>query len=155
MKKVIITAFSLLVINLCTAQTSLNAGGGDFENGVVTLSYSIGQVFYETDVINEGVQLPYNILEVSRIEDLDGIFLNIIAYPNPTRDFLELRIENEGFDFKTAKYNITDIKGNTVKTGTVNTELSRISVEELPKGTYLMEILDRSKSIKVFKVIKN
>jgi hypothetical protein len=53
-----------LVINLCTAQTSLNAGGGDFENGVVTLSYSIGQVFYETDVINEGVQLPYNILEV-------------------------------------------------------------------------------------------
>jgi hypothetical protein len=51
-----------------------------------------------------------------------------IAYPNPTENYVN-------FDFKLPYYNLYDLKGNLVRSGTNTT---RIDLEGLPAGTYLM-----------------
>ena len=155
MKKIIIFAVCLFSIKTITAQTSLNAAGGDFKNADYTLSYSIGQVFYETTTINEGVQLPYNILEQIGIKDIEGIFLNISAFPNPTSDFLELRIDTKDFDFKNVLYQITDVNGRAVKSEKVNDFQTVISMGSLPQGIYFLEVKTKSTVLKTFKIVKN
>ena len=155
MKKIIFFALSLLSINLCIAQTSLNAAGGDFSDDGVTLSYSIGQVFYETNILNEGVQMPYNILEIIGIKDMEGIFLNIVAYPNPTRDILELKIETKDFDFKNVHYQISDIEGQRLKSDKINDFQTVISMEKYPKGVYFLEVKAKNSTVKTFKIVKN
>ena len=146
--------FCLLIINYSTAQTSLNAAGGNFSKEGVTLSYSIGQVFYETNILNEGVQMPYNILEVG-IKDMEGISLNIAAYPNPTRDILELKIETKDFDFKNVQYQISDIEGQRLKSDKINDFQTFISMEKYPKGVYILEVKAKNSIVKTFKIVKN
>jgi hypothetical protein len=154
MKKILLLAISLLIINLCTAQTSFNAAGGNVKNAGVTLSYSIGQVFYETNILNEGVQLPYHIMEIVGIDDLEGIYLNIIAYPNPTSDYLELKFETNEFDFKNVQYQITDINGHQLKSEKIESFQTNISMENRLKGVYILEVKLKNKTIKTFKIVK-
>ena len=145
----------LLIINNSNAQTSINAAGGDFENENATLSYSIGQIFYQTDEIMEGVQLPYNISEIVGIDDLPGIFLNISVYPNPTQDFLELKIETENFDFNDVIYQITDVNGRTIKSVQILDFHTIVEIENFPKGIYFFEVKTNSNTYKTFKIVKN
>jgi hypothetical protein len=155
MKKLVFLALCLLSINIITAQTSINAAGGSIENAGVSFSYSIGQVFYETNILNEGVQLPYNIIGVVGIEDIDSIFLNIAAYPNPTSDFLELKIETKDLDFKNVRYQIFDINGNHLKSDKIDGFQTIISMENALLGVYILEVKLKNKTVKTFKIVKN
>ncbi|MCL2074818.1 MAG: T9SS type A sorting domain-containing protein [Marinilabiliaceae bacterium] len=156
MKKIVlIIGISLLLINYSAAQTSINAAGGDFISEDATLSYSIGQIFYETDILNEGVQLPYNILEMVGIDEVENIFLNILAYPNPTQDFLELRIETDGFDFQNVFYQISDNNGRLLISDKIQDFQTVISMEKFPKGVYLLKVKTKDNVLKTFKVVKN
>jgi hypothetical protein len=155
MKRIILLALSLLTINLMTGQTSLNATGGSVTNAGVTLSYSIGQVFYETNTISEGVQVPYNIMEITGVEDLGGIYLNIAVYPNPTSDYLELKFETKELDFKDVRYQIFDINGNQIKSDNLHSFQTNISMENTLKGVYIMEVKLNNKTVKTFKIVKN
>jgi len=155
MKKVYIIAISLLSINLCTAQTSFNAAGGNINNESVSISYSIGQIFNETSSLNEGVQLPYNIFEIVGIDDIENIFLNILAYPNPTSDYLELKISMSDFDYSNVLYQITDINGRMVKTEKITDFQTLISMENLPQGIYILEVKTSKNKSKTFKIVKN
>ena len=154
-KALLLLGIGLLAINYSVAQTSLNAGGGDFESANVTLSYSIGQVFHETTVLNEGVQLPYNIVEVVGIDDIDGIFLKISAYPNPTSDFLELRIETEDFDYNNVVYQISDSNGRLIKSGNILDFQTVVSMQNLSSGVYFLEVRTKNNTVKTFKIVKN
>jgi len=155
MKHLLILAISLSTINLCTAQTSLNTAGGDFKSETVTLSYSIGQVFYQTDNLIEGVQLPYNIFEYDGIDDIEGIFLKISAFPNPTSDNLELRIETLDFDYQNAIYQITDMNGRLIKSDKILDFQTIVSMEKYQKGIYFLEVKTKNNVLKTFKIVKN
>ena len=156
MKKIVlIIGISLLLINYSAAQSSINAAGGDFISEDATLSYSIGQIFYETDILNEGVQLPYNILEMVGIDEVKNIFLNMLAFPNPTQDFLELRIETDGFDFQNVLYQISDVNGCLLISDKIQDFQTVISMEKLSKGVYLLEVKTKDNVLKTFKVVKN
>jgi hypothetical protein len=90
-------AFSLSTVS---AQTSVNATGGDASGSGGSASYSVGQVAYQTHTgtsgsVAEGVQQPYEISVVTSIEEANDIKLSITAYPNPTTDYLELKVESE------------------------------------------------------------
>jgi hypothetical protein len=153
-KTILVLAFSLLSINLCTAQISLNAAGGDFVNHNATLSYSIGQLFIQTNSPNEGVQIPYNIVDISGIDNLKDISFNLVVYPNPTSDYLELKIDNKDFDFNTGYYKITDINGNTIISEKISQPYNKVAVSNLSKGTYLLEVIDGNKTLKTLKITK-
>jgi opacity protein-like surface antigen len=100
MKKSIAFAFLAFSLSTVSAQTRVNATGGNASGSGGSASYSVGQVAYQTKTgssgsVAEGVQQPYEISVVSGIEKAIGISLSVSAYPNPTTDFLQLKVESE------------------------------------------------------------
>ena len=80
------------------AQESINVSGAELSGNTGTISYSVGQVVYNTHAMPgasfaEGVQQPYEISTVSGI-DIPEIVLQMSTYPNPTTDYLNLSIGN-------------------------------------------------------------
>jgi len=153
-KTLLILIISLLAINITIAQSSFNAAGGDVENSDIKVSWSIGQTFYQADEnIIEGVQQPYEISTV--INSKKAISLNLVVYPNPTPDFLELRIDEMDFDLKSSSYRVVDINGNVLITEKINNFITQISMGNYPKGVYLLEVNIENNTVKSFKIVKN
>ena len=80
------------------AQESINAKGGDASGSGGYMSYSVGQVAFQTHTgadgsIAEGAQQPYEISVITAIGKANGITLSIAAYPNPVSDYLILSID--------------------------------------------------------------
>jgi len=155
MKTTLITlVISLLAINITIAQSAFNAAGGDFENSDIKVSWSIGQTFYQADEnIIEGVQQPYEISTV--IDSKQAISLNLVIYPNPTSDFLELRIDDMNFDYKSSSYRVADISGKVLVAEKINDFITQISMGNYPKGVYLLEVIIGKDTVKSFKIVKN
>ena len=138
------------------AQESSNASGGDASGSGGTVAYSIGQVAYTYQTgtngdINQGVQQALEIYTVGINEEPTNISLK--AFPNPTSDFLSLQFEdytNEQVDYK-----IFDLNGKMISSARINGSHTQIDLTSLVKGTYLIEIIEKSKKNKTFKIIKN
>ncbi len=103
------------------------------------------------------MQQPYEISETSGIKRANDISLSCNAYPNPTKDFLTINVEN----FKISKlyYQIYDLNGKLIENKKLTQKETTISVSNLPSGTYLVKVI-KSKSlynreIKTFKIVKN
>ncbi|MEJ5266144.1 MAG: hypothetical protein WHT29_12590, partial [Bacteroidales bacterium] len=99
-KKLKLSAIILLGLGLTglQAQESVNATGGNAFGSGGSVSYSVGQVVYTTNSgtngsVAQGVQQPYEISVVTGLEEAKGINLSVSAYPNPTTDYLTLRID--------------------------------------------------------------
>ena len=155
-KNLLISGIYILTVNICMAQTAINVAGGDVKNSTATVSWSIGQTFYQSSESNltEGVQQPYEIFNIG-INDTEAISLNLVVYPNPTPDFLELKIEDKNFDFKTGSYQITDINGRVIISEKISDFHTQISMIKFMQGIYLLEISVERNTVKTFKIIKN
>ena len=82
------------------AQESVNATGGNVSGSGGSVSYSVSQVVYTTSTgtngsVAQGVQQPFEISVVTAIEEAKDISLSVTAYPNPTADFLQLKVESK------------------------------------------------------------
>ncbi|MCF8297889.1 MAG: hypothetical protein K9J13_10125 [Saprospiraceae bacterium] len=99
MKKSILIFFTLIFsIPIIQAQEVIPATGGNATGSGGSVSYTIGQIVYSTNSgttgsVAEGVQQPYEISEATAIEEAKDISLNCTAFPNPTKDFLTLKID--------------------------------------------------------------
>ena len=100
-KKQTLSAIFLLAIGLTglKAQQATTTSGGNASGSGGSASYSVGQVVYTTNTgaggsVSQGVQQPYEISIVSGIEE-QGITLTCTAYPNPTTDYLTLKIDGD------------------------------------------------------------
>lgn len=68
---------------------------------------------------------------------------SLVVYPNPTSDLINI----ENFSDKTTAYSIFNVTGQEIKTGFTS---GKISVSELEKGIYFLQIKDE----KLYKMIK-
>lgn len=66
--------------------------------------------------------------------------INIALYPNPTNGEL-IYVLN---DNDTYNYIITNILGQTLQKGVLNTDVNKINLEQLPKGVYLITITNKN-----------
>lgn len=157
MKYIILSiVFFLLCLEGMQAQESVNATGGNFSGNGGTVSYSIGQVVYQTysasnGSVAQGVQQPYEISTISGI-DIPEIVLQFSAYPNPTADVLNLAIGN--YDHEKLAFQLFDVAGRLVQEQTISEVNTVIDMDRLPTATYYLNIIDNQKTIKTFKVIK-
>ena len=112
---------------LSTGGNSSGAGG--------SASYSIGQVTYNTyagtsGIASQGVQQPFEILVVTGIEEAFGITLKSQHFPNPTSDFLYLKIDaSTTLSIQSMSYQLFDINGKLLESNKVEGNLSSISME--------------------------
>ena len=161
-KRVLLVAIMLLGLGSLTslqAQEAYTTAGGEAGGSGGTVSYTVGQTVYTTEVgtngnsLAQGVQQPYEISVITGIVEAQGISLEVSAYPNPTSDNLTVKVE----DYKTAnlQYVVFDINGKLLQTVKATGNVTQIEISNLPAATYFIKVLENQKEIKVFKIIKN
>ena len=140
------------------AQENVNATGGNASGSGGSASYSVGQVVYtsntETDgSVTQGVQQPYEIWVATAIEEAQAINLLVTAYPNPTTDYLTLRIDE--FDISNLSYQLYDMQGKLLRDEKITSNHTSIVMSNLVAATYFLKVVQGNKEIKTFKIVKN
>ena len=141
------------------AQEAIPATGGEASGGGGSASYTVGQVVYSTNVgtngnsVAQGVQQPYEISIVLGIPEAEDINLSVSAYPNPTTNYLTVKVEN--YETANLQYIIFDINGKQLQTVKATGTETKIETNNLVPSNYFIKVLDNKKEIKVFKIIKN
>ena len=158
-KKLKLSAVLLLGLGLTglRAQESINATGGDASGNGGSASYSVGQFVYTTNTgttgsVAQGVQQPYEISVVTGLEEAKGINLSVSAYPNPTTDFLKLKVESK--KLKDLSFQLFDINGKLLQNKKLTGSETQIDMSNYVPATYFVRVIAGSKSIKEFKIIK-
>jgi len=157
-KKLKISAvFLLLGFGALHAQEAVLATSGEASGSGGTVSYSVGQVVYTTNTgangsVASGVQQPYEITIITGIE-LPEINLELSAFPNPTTDFLNLKIGN--YEHEKLSYQLYDMQGKLLEDKDIVESGTTIKMQSLPTSTYFLQVTDMQKLVKTFKIIKN
>lgn len=157
MKKIKLTVLFLIPLAL-TAQQAVPATGGDISGSGGTVAYSVGQIFYTVNTgsnqsIVQGVQQPFEISEVLGIEEQDKLQIDLDAYPNPTNENLTLRVQGDASSM--LRYELYDIQGKLLLSKEMTSTSAKISMEHLPKATYILKVNKNESAVKTFKIIKN
>jgi len=159
-KKLKLSAILLLGLGLTglQAQESVNATGSNASGSGGTVAYSVGQVVYTTNTgtngsVAQGVQQPFEISVVTGIEEAKGINLSVLAYPNPTTDYLTLSIGE--FDISNVSYQLYDMNGKLLESKKITGNQTSIVMSNLVPATYFVKVTESNKEVKTFKIIKN
>ena len=156
MKRKVLSFSTFLVCFFLHAQSTIPASGGNATGTGGSVSYSVGQIIYTTNLgtggsVAQGVQQPYEISVVTSLKNTEGISLNI--YPNPTKGIVKLIIRTKDFD--NLKYQLYDLSGILLQDKKIDTEETEISMGNLMQSIYFLKVLSGNKELKTFKIIKN
>ena len=161
--------FNALLL-VCLALTELQAqevipcAGGMAAGNGGSASYSIGQVVYTSYIVTtgsvaQGVQQPYEVTLINGINETGRIDLIVSAYPNPTTDYLTLKVSNlelpnDITGYSVLSFQLFDISGNLLESEELAGNETSISMGNFLPGTYFLKITTGNKGIKTFKIIK-
>lgn len=139
-----------------SAQQATTTSGGEATGTGGTQSFSVGQVFYSqisssSGSVNQGVQQSY-VISTSLEHPDDLIQLELLAYPNPTQDYLHLKIE--GQESKELRFRMLDLKGQILETGSAFNGTT-INVQDYARSIYFLQIIESDQVIQSFKIVKN
>ncbi|MCX6190252.1 MAG: T9SS type A sorting domain-containing protein [Bacteroidetes bacterium] len=139
-KKVKLFTLFLLILGLSglQAQQALPTTGGNAQGTGGSASYSVGQVVYTTNTGTNG-------------SVAQGV--TFTAYPNPTTDYLILRIEE--YNNPDLSYQLFDINGKILDTHKITIGETTIAMSNFVAGTYILKITNNNQEVKSFKIIKN
>ena len=158
-KKIKLSAILLLCLGLSglQAQESINASGGEATGSGGSVSYSVGQVVYTTHAgangsVTEGVQQPFEISIVTGIEQAKGIVLSCTAFPNPTTDYLTLKIDN--YNLSNLNFQLFDITGKLIESKGIESNETSITMSDLVPAAYFLKVTNNQTEVKTFKIIK-
>jgi len=157
-KRLLFCAFFLFVFGLIElqAQTATTTTGGNLSGSSGSVSYSLGQIVYSTNTgsggtISQGIQQPYDISIISGIENIN-ISLTCKVYPNPTVDFIQLKIESD--KRQDMIYQLFDLNGKRFDSKRIENDETTIPMEQYVASTYILKVLQNNREIKTFKIIK-
>jgi len=164
-KRLNLSAILLLGLGLTGlyAQESFIATGGNASGGGGSASYSVGQVVYTTNTgtngsATHGVQQPYEISVITAIEEAKGINLSVLAYPNPTTDYLTLEVKD--FELSNIHFQLYDMNGKLLQSEKITGNQTSIVMSNLVPATYFLKVIVKTQGIasqqevKTFRVIK-
>ncbi len=158
--KTIKLAVVLSVIKMANvqAQSVVPAVGSNAISSGGSVSYSVGQIVYTTNFssigsIAQGVQQPYEISILTGIKEAKDILLQCLIYPNPTNDFVRLKIENDKIENLT--YQLYDITGKLLENNKVESQEVNIALCNYAATIYCLKVIYNGKELKTFKIIKN
>jgi hypothetical protein len=148
-------AFSL---STAMAQEAIPATGGNASGSGGSATYTFGQVVYTTNTgtngsVAQGVQQPYEISNVTGIEEAKGITLQCSVYPNPTTDFITLKVEN--FSLSDLTFQLYDLNGKLLENRKIESNETSIDMSNLNPASYFLKVVQSNKEVKTFKIIQN
>ena len=150
-------AFMLCIaVGVVQAQDAVLTTGGNSVGTGGSVSYSIGQVSYTSvsaagNSISQGVQQPYEISTVTSVSS-ESVNLEMLVYPNPTVSGVKLSVPQNS---ENLSCQLTDISGKLILQQNITADNTNLAMDELPKGTYLLNVYRNQSIVKTFRVIKN
>ena len=156
MKKLNLTLIFLCVLQLSYAQETIPSTGGNASGTGGASSYTVGQLMYTTNIstagsVSQGVQQAFEFQTLSN-PGLLAAQLTAVTYPNPTTDFIVLKITET--TLKKLQYTLFDLNGKTIASNPIRTSSTEIPMKNLSVGMYLLKLTKKNKPLKTFKVIK-
>jgi hypothetical protein len=115
--KLVTLLLTCLGLTRLYAQESIPATGDNGTGSGGSVSYTVGQTVYTTNTgtngsVAKGVQQTFEISVENRIEEAIGIPLQCSVYPNPTINYITLKIENYQVD--NLSFKLYDLSGKTI-----------------------------------------
>ncbi len=156
LKKTILIVFVLFAAQLVYSQQTVSASGGEATGAGGSSSYTVGQVFYTTTAattgsVSQGVQQAFEFQTLSNPR-LTTVNLAAVTYPNPTTDFVVLKITDS--TLKNLRYILFDINGKSIASGAIAASNIKIPMKHLSIGMYLLKVTRKNQLLKTFKIIK-
>lgn len=155
----LIAFFALFVSfhNCVFAQSDFTVAGGDATGDSGYLSYSIGQVSFESYSSNEGnISLG---VQQSHIKTLtlgnsaEESHFGVSLYPNPARNDFQIKwLHDMPLDVEAELY---DVFGRKLKSFKIKSDDERFAIASWPPGIYFIRIFQNQTFIKSIKLIKS
>ncbi len=155
-KKLILLSAGMTLYSISYSQVSSNTCGGSTVSADGSVDYSFGQVFIATasdsaGTVIQGVQQPYEIYTMSIVDS--SLISTLTYFPNPTIDFLNLKIPN--FSDKELSYQLFNTQGKLIFSSKITSESTSIDMTNLATETYYLNIVDiENKTSISFKILK-
>lgn len=149
---------SVFCRTILQAQVTNPATGGNATGSGGSVSYTVGQILYNTfsgtnGVVSQGVQQPYEISVVTAIKNTEEINLEFSVFPNPTRGQVKLVVKTKDFD--NLRFQLYDLNGIRIQDKKIDGEETEILMESLMPSIYILKVQSGNKEIKSFKIVKN
>jgi hypothetical protein len=159
MKKQLLTIVVMAFFGTTKAQTImpevLSSSGGSGQSAQASLSWTIGEPVTSTvtsgvNTLTQGFQQPT--LLIATAENENNEFNNFMFYPNPTSDFITLKMDwtaNGQYN-----YRVFDLAGKLVIEGKATATQPNISFQGLATGQYTISLLDEKSKQHNISIIK-
>jgi len=146
----------LISLQLSYAQEIVPSTGGNATGTGGTSSFTVGQVFYtsnasSTGSVSQGVQQAFEIQTLSN-PGLLTVQLTAVTYPNPTTDYVVLKITDTALE--NLQYTLFDVNGKTIVSKKITTSITEITMKNYSIGMYLLKLTKKNQPLKTFKIIK-
>jgi hypothetical protein len=151
-----LTLIFLISLQLSYAQEIVPSTGGNATGTGGTSSFTVGQVFYtsnasSTGSVSQGVQQAFEIQTLSN-PGLLTVQLTAVTYPNPTTDYVVLKITDTALE--NLQYTLFDVNGKTIVSKKITTSITEITMKNYSIGMYLLKLTKKNQPLKTFKIIK-
>ena len=130
--------------------------GTNLQNSENQISITVGEPVTPTlqsgsVILTQGFQQAK--LIITAISNPGQDDLNFSVGPNPTDDYLDLSSAED--ISKNSKFILTDLNGNIIQTGPIESRTTRISFLSLPSGAYLLKVfLKQNQAPITYKILK-
>ena len=156
LKKITLVVCVSLASQLVHSQEAIPVSGGEATGSGGSGSYTVGQVFYTTHTaatgsISQGVQHPFEFQTLSNAA-LTTVNLTAVTYPNPTKDFIILKITDSALN--NLRYTLFDVNGKSIASGSITESSTQIQLKYLSIGAYILKVSQQNKSLKTYKILK-
>jgi hypothetical protein len=156
MKKYILGTLFFLAPFFIISQEIISPSAGDSSGSGGSLSYTIGQVFFNTiesdyGSLVQGIQQPFEFQTLST-PALLTVQLTAVTYPNPTTEFVLLKISDTALE--NLQYTLFDLNGKTIDSKKINSFSTKITMKNFGIGMYLLKLTKNNQPLKTFKIIK-
>jgi hypothetical protein len=156
LKKTSLLLSVLLATQLLCSQEAITVSAGEAAGSSGSGSYTVGQVFYTTNTaatggVSQGVQHPFEFQTLSNPE-LTTVKVTAVTYPNPTKDFIILKITDR--TLYNLRYTLFDVNGKSIVSDAITASSTAIQMKHLAIGAYVLKVIQKNKSLKSFKILK-
>ena len=156
MNRSILLALLLSTTLSIIAQETAPSTDGDTSGSGGAFSFTVGQVFYTTNTsstgsVSQGMQQAFEIQTRSN-PSLSTVQLTAVTYPNPSTDYLVLKITDTAIE--NLQYTLFDLNGKTIISKSITTSSTEITMKNYSTGIYLLKLTKKNQLIKTFKIIK-
>ena len=148
--------FFLLFVSQSGAQQQVvGSSGGDIKSEDGWVNWTLGEPVVNTikgdvNLLTQGFHQSQII--ITEIKNNFPVSYNINIYPNPVETTLIIQIENS--NISNTSYNLINTSGKVVKSGCITTTYITVSVRDIAPSVYFMEIFEKNKCVRTFKIVK-